>query len=297
MSRVLVTGGAGFIGHHLVGRLVARGDEVVVLDNLSRGRRDRPELAKARVIVGDVRDIEACMEAVAGCHVVVHLAAQSRVMGAESDPDDTFTTNVAGTWTMARSAAAAGVRQFVFASSREVYGQQANIPVPEERRFDAKNLYGASKVAAETMLAALPGPAPAVSILRFTNVIGSGDTGRVLPLWLTAARTGEPLTLFGGEQVLDFVPVDTAVDAIVAACGRDEPLSPTNVGSGVATTLRALAARVVEAARSPSRIVFAPAREVEVEQFVADVSRLRQVLGITPPADPLAVIPRLLATP
>lgn len=287
--RVLVTGGAGFIGHHLVSRLLHGGHDVVVLDDLSRGHADRIE--GGQLVFGDIRQRADCDRAMTGCDAVVHLAAQSNVMGSQSDPSRTFETNVTGTWNVARAAAEAGVRHLVFASSREVYGEPATLPVSEETPFAPRNLYGASKVAGEALLSTLPGSTPAVSILRLGNVIGSGDSGRVLPLWLAAAQSGQPLTLFGGQQVLDFVPVELVCEAFTRAVERGPLARPVNVASGRGITLVQLAARIQSLfAEMPPKVEVLPAREVEVTKFTADVTRMRSDLGLEPPQDPLGCL-------
>jgi UDP-glucose 4-epimerase len=296
MTRILVTGGAGFIGHHLVARLVSDGYDVVVLDNLRRGSFERFALRGARLLVGDVRNAADCQLASTGCDAVVHLAAQSNVMGSHSEPDYTVATNVDGTWKVAGAATRAGVGRFVFASSREVYGDPAHCPVHETAPLHPKNLYGATKLAGEILLGALPPGSPSVSILRFANVIGEGDSDRVVPRWIEAARSGRPLIMFGGDQVIDFVPIDTAVEALVQALERSPmPVEPVNIGSGVPTTLRQLAARVLVASATSSAVEVVPGRAVEVREFVADVRRMRAVLGITPPADPLATVTAMLS--
>src|SRR5450432_2837142 len=153
MAKAVVTGGAGFIGGHLVDRLVARGDEVVVLDNMKRGRREKLEAhlrtGRARLVEGDIRSFDAIAAVVPGCDVVYHLAAQSNVMGAVQDPDYSVTTNVLGTFNVLRAAAEARVRRVVFTSSREVYGEPRTLPAREDQPMLAKNPYGASKVAGE----------------------------------------------------------------------------------------------------------------------------------------------------
>lgn len=291
--RVLVTGGAGFIGHHLVGRLLTDGDAVVVLDNLSRGSFARPELAGAKCIRGDIREPGACAEAVAGCDAVVHLAAVSNVMGSQSDPALTISTNVDGTKNVAQAAARASVPHLVFASSREVYGEPDHLPVRESEPLCGKNAYGASKVAAEQFLQDMDGDV-SVSILRFTNVIGSGDSGRVVPLWIAAAREGRPLVVYGGRQIIDFVPVSTAVEAVVRVLRRGGVDKPVNVGSGKQTTLFDLASVIRRSARLETRIDVRPTRAIEVTRFQADVTRMHCLLGITPAANPLSTVAELV---
>ncbi|GAB4334501.1 MAG: SDR family oxidoreductase [Dehalococcoidia bacterium] len=286
--RVLVTGGAGFIGHHLVPTLLARGHDVVVLDNFRRGRGRLPALHGACVIEGDIRDAGLCGGAVAGVDAVVHLAAQSAVISSQSDPDYTLTTNVTGTWNVVTAAREAGVGHVVFASSREVYGEPARLPVCEDAPIAPRNLYGASKAAGEALVGTLRGSGTATSVLRLANVVGTGDAERVVPLWVAAARRGEPLRVFGGRQRIDFVPVGTVVAAMVRVLEGGPVGVPVNIGSGTETSLCALADRVRAETGSDAPIEVLPPRSVEVTRFRADVTRMRELLGIEPPCDPLA---------
>lgn len=288
--KIAVTGGAGFIGHHLVAHLLQAGHAVTVLDNLRRASFERAELAGARCLEGDVRERAACVEAFREADAVVHLAAQSNVMGSEADPDYTYATNVTGTWNVAVAARECGVGHVVFASSREVYGDAATLPVPETAPFKPHNLYGASKVAGEVLLGALSAGGPAVSIVRLSNVIGRGDSGRVVPLWLKAAAEGCPLTVFGGEQVMDLVPVGFVCKALERVLHLGPLDAPLNIGSGRETRILDLARHIVALTESPSAIEVVPPRGPEVTRFCADVSGLRAELGLEPPLDPLAAI-------
>ncbi len=291
--KTLVTGGAGFIGSHLVDELVARGDDVVVLDNLRRGRASLVALG-ARLAEGDIRDGDAVARCVAGAEVVFHLAAQSNVMGAMSDLEYSFTTNVSGTFNVLTSAARAGVRRVVFSSSREVYGEPAALPVTESAPTEPKNPYGASKVAGEAYcraMGALGGLE--VQVLRFANVYGQRDTGRVIPLWVRQALAGEPLELFGGQQVLDFVRVETAVAALLRAA-EIEQTGPVNVASGAGTPLPVLAARVRELTGGRAEVRTLPPRGAEVVCFIADPARMRDILGLQPDHDPLSGLEALV---
>jgi UDP-glucose 4-epimerase len=289
--KALVTGGAGFLGSHLVDALVAARDEVIVLDNLRRGALaniDRHLCAKdVTFIEGDIRDHTVVLEAATGVDVVYHLAAQSNVIGAIQDTDYSFTTNVAGTYNVLKASAHAGVRRLVFASSREVYGEPESLPVPENTRLAAKNVYGASKIAGEAYCRVWQSTTGLeCQILRFANVYGPRDHDRVIPIWLERARRGDALELYGGEQVLDFVWIHTAVQALMAAA-HCEPSGPINVGSGSGATLRYLAHLILEQTSSASKLNVLPSRPSEVVRFVAEVVQMQRVLGVSPELDPL----------
>lgn len=296
MGKVLVTGGAGFIGAHLVARLVEQGDEVVVFDNLRRGRVDRVESilqrSGGRLVVDDIRRFEALAEVMHGCETVFHLAAQSNVMGAVTDPDYSLTTNVLGTFNVLRAASEARVPRVVFTSSREVYGDPPSLPVAEDQPFHPKNAYGASKVAGEAYCQTMARGGLHVEVVRLANVYGPGDSDRVIPLWLTAAAQGRDLVVYGGEQVIDFLWVGKAVDALLFAATHDLP-GPVNIGCGVGTRILGLAERVLRATGTDSKISRAAARDVEVAKFVADVSVMRS-LGLEPDADPLGHLEELV---
>jgi nucleoside-diphosphate-sugar epimerase len=245
-------------------------------------------------VEADIRNFDALASAVRGCDVVFHLAAQSNVMGAVTDPDYSITTNVNGTFNVLRAAAEAKVPRVVFTSSREVYGDPEALPVAEDHPMLAKNAYGASKVAGEAycrMFRATQGLQ--VEWVRLANVYGPGDSDRVIPLWLTAANEGRDLTVYGGEQVIDFLWVGTAVDALLFAAERGLP-GPVNIGSGVGTRILDLADRVLEVTAAKTKVVRTPARSVEVAKFTANVALMRSI-GLTPESDPLGHLQELVA--
>jgi UDP-glucose 4-epimerase len=296
MTRVLVTGGAGFIGSHLVDALAARGDEIVVLDNMHRGRRafiERHLDGPCKLIEGDIRDPETVEMATAGTDVIYHLAAQSNVLGAIADAHYSFSTNVLGTYNVLEGAHRAGIHRVVFSSSREVYGDPEWLPVPEHAPLLPKNPYGASKVAGEAYCRAFTYSLGLdVAVIRLANVYGERDSDRVIPRWLGLAESGQKLTVYGGKQVLDFVPVGLAVEALIYAA--DHGLAgPVNIGSGIGTPILDLAERIGVASGGRSGVDLLPANTCEVVRFVADVSRMRS-LGITPPGDPLCDLERMM---
>jgi UDP-glucose 4-epimerase len=297
MPKAVVTGGAGFIGAHLVARLLQDGSDVVVIDNLRRAARSKLDaMAHAshlRFVEGDVRRFDDVSGVVQGADIVYHLAAQSNVMGAVDDPEYSITTNVLGTFNVLRAASEARVHRVVFTSSREVYGDPAQLPVDENHPLSPKNPYGASKVAGEAYCRTFSRRDFSIDVVRLANVYGPGDSGRVIPLWLEAAQSGRDLNVYGGEQVIDFLWVGTAVDALIHAALHGLP-GPVNIGSGIGTKILDLAERILDVTRSKSRMARSAAREVEVAKFVADVTKMRS-LGMQPESDPLGHLGEIAA--
>ena len=295
-ANVLVTGGAGFIGSHLVQRLLSQRARVTVLDNFSRTSSDSPlhyTGDSVRLIRGDIRDRDCVEAACAGQDVVFHLAAQSSVMRAAADWDESFTSNVAGTFEVLRAAKLMGAKHCVFASSREVYGDPARLPVAEDAPLNPKNAYGVSKLAGELYCRAFEDDLFRVSVLRLANVYGPGDLGRVIPLFLGQAVRNEDLVLYGGGQVLDFVWIHTVVDAFLSVALSKAPTGPLNIGSGAGITVQDLARRIVNLSGSRSRIIVEPARSVETVGFIADITNAKQKLHIDVPDQALDYLPLL----
>jgi UDP-glucose 4-epimerase len=290
---VVVTGGAGFIGSHLVDALLERtGDSVLVLDNLRRGRLSHLNghcgNPRFKFLPGDVRDPAFLLEALRDAEVVYHLAGQANVMGALSEPRYTFESNVIGTYNVLDAALQCRVRRVVFASSREAYGEPRRVPVAEDEALAAKNTYGASKVAAEAYCRTYAHVfGLETAILRFASVYGPRDSDRIIPKWIDDALQGRPIEIHGGRQVIDFVWIGVAVDALLRAASADASEFPINVGSGIGTPIGELAARILSVTDSRSRMLVTPDRGAEVRRFIADVSRLRMHLGVVPGDDPL----------
>jgi UDP-glucose 4-epimerase len=216
-------------------------------------------------------------------------------MGAVHDPRYSFETNVAGTFNVLDAAQRMGVRRVVFSSSREAYGEPQTLPVPEEHPLLAKNTYGASKVAGETYCRTFHNVfALETVVLRFSNVYGPRDFDRVIPIWLDRALGGESLELFGGSQVIDFVWIGQVVEALLRSADAPVAGQPVNIGGGTGTPIKDLASRILDVTGSGSSLNIAPARAAEVTCFTADVTRMRDLLGLEPPADPLMYLPEML---
>ena len=295
---MLVTGGAGFIGSHLVDFLVQHGANVTVIDDLSRARvewlksqRDNPHV---HFVQGSILDEDVLAAVMPGVAVVYHLAAIATVMTAVRDPERALSVNTVGTAKVALAAQRANVRRFVFTSSREVYGEPVALPVYEEDTLKPKNVYGASKAAAELYLNTLD--QTEIVTLRLTNVFGPGDSNRVIPIFLQNALQGLPLTLYGGEQLLDLIWIGDVVETLVKAGFSEVPaIGPINVGSRSQTSLQNLAGRIVSLVGGNSAIEIAPARGPEVDCFCAGITRAFQYFGLEPRDDPLEHLPEMLS--
>lgn len=297
---ILITGGAGFIGSHLLDSLVEDGHHVKVLDNLQRGQRSYIEKhlseGRAEFIEGDIRHMQTVEEACRDCRIVYHLAAQSNVIGAVTDLDYSFETNVTGTFNVLKGARDAGVRRFVFTSSREVYGEAQYLPVDENHPLQAKNAYGASKLAGEAYCRVFRNAgAMQLFVFRLANVYGPRDTERVIPIFRDKLRSGKPLTIYGGSQVIDFISVEYIVEILRRALRTDVPPTfPLNVGSGKGTNLYQLVDRLEELLHRKAEIKLEPERSVEVKSFIADISALAEKTGIRPPDDPLYFLKEMI---
>ncbi|MCP2340101.1 NAD-dependent epimerase/dehydratase family protein [Actinomadura rupiterrae] len=284
--RVLVTGAAGFIGSHLVDRLLADGHEVAGVDDLSTGRHRDEAVELWRLDVAD----PALAERVAafGPEVVCHLAAQVSVRVSVGDPLADARTNVIGTANVLEAARLAGARKVVFTSSCAVYGVPDVLPVPPDAELRPASPYAASKVAGEVyarMYTALHGLDH--TVLTLANVYGprqtpEGEAG-VVSIFTDALLTGRPTRVFGdGGQTRDYVYVLDVVDAFARATGDGGSGMRLNVGTGLQTTDRELHTLVAEAAGAPDDPEFAPPRLGDLPAMSIDASRTREALGWQP---------------
>jgi UDP-glucose 4-epimerase len=293
--RSLVTGGAGFIGSHLVDALAARGDDVLVVDDFSSGKRENlagAVDAGAEVAELDVADAQAMFETVASFEPqsVFHLAAQIDVRRSMADPGFDARLNVVGTVNALEAATRAGASKFVFTSTGgAIYGEGTErvgeLPFAESARCEPFSIYGQSKLAAEGYIdlysrtRGLP-----VTVLRLGNIYGPrqdpATEAGVVAIFCEAGRDGGRPTVFGtGEQTRDYVHVADVVAALLAAEASDDP-GPVNVGTGVETSVLDLVGYVGRAFdRDDFEPEFAPAREGEIERTVLDTAAAAERLG------------------
>ena len=219
--------------------------------------------------------------------MVFHLAAQSNVLGAVHDIEYSFSTNVIGTLNVLRAARDAGAKRVVFTSSREVYGDAHQLPVPESAPLRPKNAYGASKVAGEAYCEAFGNDGLETVILRLANVTDHATATGSSPS-LSNALHGEPLTINGGDQIVDFVWIGVVLDALIRAGFGEHIKGPVNVASGKGTNIQELATRVLKETAVEVHSNMSPAIQPKFVGFVADVTRAKSVLNIDLLEDPLS---------
>ncbi len=287
---VLVTGGAGFIGSHLVEALCARGRRVRVLDDFSSGRR-HPLLRHpaVEVLVGDVRDPEALRRALAGVAVVFHQAALRSVPRSIEDPFSYHDVNATGTLRLLLAARDVGVRRVVFASSSSVYGEQPVLPLHEELRPQPVSPYGASKLVGEHYCANLSRHCGLETVsLRYFNVFGprqdpDSPYAAVIARFIRAARRGLPLEIHGdGRQTRDFTYVENVVEANLAAAEAPGVSGEVfNVGCGERFAVLDIVRELEAVLGRPLPVRRAPAPP-GVRDTLADISRASARLGYAP---------------
>lgn len=288
----LVTGGAGFIGSHLVEALVARAEKVRVLDDFSTGSWANlaPFGDAVEVVEGDIVDYPVVLDAMVGVNHVLHHAAIASVEHSMRDPIQVHRVNVDGTLNVLLAAREARIQRLVFASSAAIYGAANRLPSDEEALPQALSPYAASKIAGETYIhsfvAAFALPA---TILRYFNVYGprqdpTSPYSGVITRFVAAIHRGEPPTIFGdGRQTRDFVYVGDVVRANLKACSTPAAIGGTfNVASGQQLSVLRLSEILNGVLGQRLKPQFAPARAGDVRHSHADISRVRRVLGWQP---------------
>ncbi|WP_047304393.1 NAD-dependent epimerase/dehydratase family protein [Pseudomonas fluorescens] len=291
-ERILVTGGAGFIGSHLVDALLAKGYAVHVLDDLSTGKTSNLPMTHQglQLTVGDVADATLLATAMQGCDAVVHLAAVASVQASVEDPVRTHQSNFIGTLRVCEAMVAAGIRRVVFASSAAVYGNNGEgTAIDEQTPKSPLTPYASDKLASEYYLdfyRRQHGLEPV--ILRFFNIFGprqdpSSPYSGVISIFSERARSQRPITLFGdGGQTRDFVYVADLVKILVQGLEQPAPaIDATNVGLGGVTSLNDLIATLQQISGQPLQVNHAAARPGDIRHSKADNRRLRErfVLG------------------
>ncbi|MGC8667536.1 MAG: SDR family oxidoreductase [Chthonomonadales bacterium] len=294
-SRILVTGAAGFIGSHLVRRLLADGYLVRALDDLSTGKMERLGglLDRIEFRQADICDPDVCAWAVEGVEGVLHEAALPSVARSLEDPRSADRVNVGGTVTLLEACRRAGVRRLVLAGSSSVYGDSAVLPKVETMDPAPLSPYAASKLAAEYYCSVFAhlGYVETVS-LRYFNVFGpmqdpASEYAAVIPKFITALLEGRPVCVHGdGEQSRDFTYIENVVEANLLALNSPKANGHAiNIGCGERTTLLQLIAELERITGRRASVEHGPPRPGDVPHSLADINKARNLLGYNPKVD------------
>lgn len=284
MAKILVTGGAGFIGSHLVDALIERGHQVLILDNLSTGKKENIN-QKAEFLNLDLRDFKKIRPAFEGVDFVFHLAALPRIPLSIAKPIETNEVNLTGTLNALIASKEAGVKKFIYSSSSSVYGQQKKLPMKEDMKCDPLNPYALQKYVGELYCRIFPEIYNLATVsLRYFNAYGprQPEEGAYVPVtgvFLGQKQKGAPLTVTGdGEQTRDFSHVSDVVRANILAMesekvGRGEAI---NIGAGENHSINEVAKLI------GGEITYIPLPPGEMRHTLADISLAKDLLGWEP---------------
>lgn len=286
--RALVTGGAGFIGSHIVEELLQQGHTVRVLDNFSTGSRHNlaPFQGKLEILAGDLREAQDVQAAVKDVELVFHLAAFISVPQSMLEPELCFKVNVDGTATLLESARRAGVRKVVLSSSTAVYGNTSSFPTSEDTPLQPLSPYAVSKQVNElyarlyTQVLGLQ-----VIALRYFNVFGprqrpDSDYAAAIPIFVRKLTAGEPITIFGdGRQSRDFIYVKDVVSANLLAASSEAAGEAYNICTGQETSLLSLLEELSEISPHTPEVRFAPARPGDIYRSAGNPEKAARAFG------------------
>ncbi|MCK4303639.1 MAG: SDR family oxidoreductase [Candidatus Eisenbacteria sp.] len=294
-ERYLVTGGAGFIGSHLVERLLEDGQRVRILDDFSTGHRENIEPLARRfgdaleVLEGDVAVMEDCHRATAGIRYVFHEAALASVPRSLEDPVASHRVNATGTLNILMASRKAGVQRVIYAGSSSIYGDSKSLPKDETMTPHPLSPYALTKLVGEEYLRLFHLHFSMETVtLRYFNVFGSRQDpdspyAAVIPLFISCLLRGEQPTIYGdGLQSRDFTHVANVVDANLAACHADNASGVYNVACGERTTLLELLDRVQQVLGTHIPPKHESPRPGDIRHSEADISRARKELGFEP---------------
>jgi UDP-N-acetylglucosamine 4-epimerase len=292
-SRALVTGGAGFVGSHIVDRLVEKGFEVRVIDDLSSGRREnlREHLKEKRVLFvkGDVRDLSSVNDVVEDVDVVFHEAAFVGTSQSIRAPLLANDVNVNGTLNLLEASVKHSVKRFIFASSAAIYGGQRTLPIKEEAVPHPSSPYAVSKLSAEYYSRVYYGTyGLGTVVFRYFNVYGDRQSGGPYSAVITAfldslMGNGKPVIYGDGEQTRDFVNVSDVVDANMLALEKDCAGEVFNVATGSSMEINRIF-KILQNATGRNQVhpEYSSPKESDIRKSCGDISKIRRVLGFKP---------------
>ena len=307
--RVLITGGAGFIGSHLADHYVAKGDQVTILDNFSTGSKENIAHLAGKVTTqdGDIRNVDLVEKLTKDADLVLHMAAALGVNTILESPLESMSTNITGS-EVVLNAAAKFNKRIIIASTSEIYGKNPKQPLSEgdDRVVGAPQkirwTYSDAKAIEEAMASALHAQSKLpVTTVRLFNTVGPRQTGRygmVVPRFVQAALKNQALTIYGdGTQSRVFCHVDDAVQAIATIAATNATIGEVfNVGGSGEISIKALAEKVISTAKSQSVITYTPYSDAypagfeDIQRRVPDISKIKQTIGWVPTKDLEAII-------
>jgi len=290
MMKILVTGGAGFIGKHLVKSLIEKGYSVTIFDNFSNFEKDSVVSfvnMGAKIIVGDITKLEDIINAASGCDIVVHLAAKISVEESIKNPSETFHINVDGTKNVLISCEKNHVKKLVVASSAAVYGESLpEIKLTENSKTNPISPYGESKVMMEHEISEFVAKHNIdCIILRFFNIYGMGQSPEyagVITKFIKRIAMNEPLEIFGdGMQTRDFVSIKDVINSIYDAIENGKN-GTYNIASGKTITIKELAEFMISLSGKDLGIIYSNAKKGDIRFSQADISLAKKELGYLP---------------
>ncbi|MFC2020376.1 SDR family oxidoreductase [Chloroflexota bacterium] len=289
-KNILVTGGAGFVGAHIVDRLSLE-NKVFVLDNLFTGLLTNLEKSKDRItfIEGDTRDKGLVKDVVAEVEYVFHLAAQVGNIRSLKDPYFDMDVNIGGMLNMLEACRNSNIKRLVYSSSGAIFGEAKYLPIDEEHPLNPESPYAVSKLAAEKYAFAFCKVygVPTASV-RYFNIYGprqdTSEYANAVSIFLGRTREGKPLTIFGdGEQTRDFIFVNDVVTANLLAATHPAALGEIfNIATGQATSINQVAEIIRRVSGRESEIIYADSRAGEVRHSKANIDKARKLLGFSP---------------
>jgi len=291
-TRILVTGGAGFIGSHVVSRIVAEGGAVRVVDNLSTGQMDRLDALRGAIefVKGDLADSKVSADVVRGIDFVVHQAAVPSVQRSVNDPVGTNRANVTATLNLLESCRRAGVRRVVYAASSSAYGDTEILPKTEEMVPNPLSPYALQKLVGERYCSLYYDLYGLETVsLRYFNVFGPhqdphSEYSAVIPKFITRLLANQPITIHGdGEQSRDFTYIDNVVDAnLLALKAPNAAGKMCNIGCGERITLNCLVTLLEKQLGVKAEVNHAPPKAGDVRHSLADIERAKTLLHYQP---------------
>ncbi len=291
-KKVLITGGAGFIGSNIARHLLKEGNSVTVLDNFMSGYRSNlDEFTSIRIFEGDVRDRTTVELAMQGAEVVFHLAASVGNKRSIDEPILDAEINVLGTLQVLEAARKEGVRKIVASSSAGIFGELKTMPIKEDHPIEPDSPYGCTKLCEEKLCLSYAKLYDIEAVcLRYFNVYGPNQRfdayGNVIPIFVFKMLRNEPLTIFGdGEQTRDFVHVDDVVQANIKAADAIGVSGAFNIASGTRVTINRLVEMITKDNKNAVKIERGPERPGDVHHSLADISLAREKINYIPTVD------------